>query len=567
MRRWTIGLGLLAVIGCGDGEGDPARFGGETTNTLPPSTGGDASTAAPPGASRDAGIGAPPPQAGRAADADGADSNDQYEAVGTNPFVHTADDPFSTFGADVDTASYDIFLRDVEEYGTLPHPASVRLEEYVNAFDYDYATPELGDEVPFMIDLAATQHPMGRQLAQLRVGITAADPPAVRKLPSNIVYLIDVSGSMQSDNKLPLVKELVIASLDALEHDDRVSIVTYAGATRVALPPTEAREHEAIASVIRDLESGGGTAGGEGIQLAYQQAEAGFIDDGFNHVVLCTDGDFNIGIRDTTELVNLIEEKRRTGVTLTALGFGRGNLNDAMMERVSNAGNGIYTVIRNSDHAAEYVQEDMLRTIHHVASDMKLQVEFNPEHVVAYRLLGYENRAIADHQFRMDAETADEAGEVGAGLRVTALYELVLAGQSIPEITGQASAGEAEAGETTETESEVIEPELPEPEITAEELVRVKVRWRELHAPEDGESSETFESILVADALGGIDDADLDTQWAAAVAAFAEILKGSPYADESDLDAIETLVRAQSMRDDDRADFVRAFETAREMLP
>lgn len=498
------------------------------------------------GAYADAGVAGPMPGTPPPVD---EPSGDTYEDVGTNPFVRTDHDPFSTFAADVDTASYDIFVRDLED-NLLPHPLSVRLEEYVNFFDYDYPAPEPDAEVPFDIYLAASAHPMGRQLAQLRVGIQAAAPVAFEKLPTNLVFLVDTSGSMSAEDKLPLAQYLLTQTLDVLDGTDTVSIVTYAGDVAVRLGPTPATNREVIVREIAALTAAGGTAGGSGINLAYAQAERGFIEGGFNHVVLCTDGDFNIGISDADELVALIEEKRETGVTLTAIGFGRGNLNDAMMERVSNAGNGIYSVLSSEPQAERYAREKLLHTINHVAKDMKIQVEFNPEHVVAYRLLGYENRAIADMDFRNDVV---DAGEVGAGHRVTALYELVLTGQSIPSVPG---VPDPIMGEPVEGEREIV----------PGEMVQVRVRWKDLAATAEDPAHEVAQSLVPADAQTTFEEADRDLLWAAAIGAFAEILKGSPFADDAELDVIEEIVTAQADRDEDRGQFVELFLRARELL-
>lgn len=494
----------------------------------------------------DAAIGS---DAGPGADAGPDGGDDLFEEVGTNPFVHTDHDPFSTFAADVDTASYDIFIRDIED-GLLPDTASVRLEEYVNYFNYDYPAPDEGGEVPFQINLAAGVHPMGRELAHLRVGIQARLAPEFVKRPTNLVFLIDVSGSMSAEDKLPLVQHLMRETVGQLDESDTISIVTYAGATRVALSPTPATEAEQIIRAINSLGAGGGTAGGAGIELAYDQARAGFIEDGINHIVLCTDGDFNIGVSSNDALVDLIREERLSGVTLTAVGFGRGNLNDAMMERVSNAGNGIYSVLSSREQTTTYAQDRLLNTVFQVAQDMKIQVEFNPDHVQAYRLLGYENRAIADSDFREDRV---DAGEVGAGHRVTALYELVLIGQSVPSAEG---APLALMGEPVEGLRD----------INTEELVRVRVRYKEVGASPEDPAFEVSESLAPEAATTAIDELDDDVLWAAAIAAFAEILKDSPFADRLDLDRIESIVMAQALVDAERALFVEHFLTARILL-
>jgi len=498
-----------------------------------------------PGTYADAGV-APPmgPDA-----PDPTPPGDSYEAPGTNPFVMADHDPFSTFAADVDTASYDIFVRDMED-GLLPDAASVRLEEYVNFFSYDYPAPEPGADIPFAIDLAASVHPLGRSLAQVRVGIQAQAAPAFRQRPTNLIYLVDVSGSMNDPDKLPLAQEVMRASLDALNASDTISIVSYASDTRVRLEPTPVSDRRAIEREINRLGASGSTAGSPGIQLAYAQAEAGFIEGGFNHVVLATDGDFNVGISDTNELVDLIRTKRNSGITLTALGFGRGNLNDSMMEAVSNAGNGIYSVISSAEQATRYAHEDLLATVTLVAQDMKIQVEFNPTQVLAYRLLGYENRAIADTDFRNDIV---DAGEVGAGHRVTALYEVVLVGGEVPQAVG---APDIEMGPPVEGVRD----------IDPSELVRVKVRWKDLGALDTDPAHETSASLTPGDVLAADAAPDQDLLWASAIASFAEILKESPYADIDELDAIGAIIDAQATRDDDRGRFAPLFHRALDML-
>ncbi len=531
-------VAALAWVGCGDdGVGAPDYYRGST---------GDAGV----GSYADTGSAAPsyPADTGPSGMTPDASSSDRFEPVGTNPFVMVDHDPFSTFAADVDTASYDIFVRDIED-GVLPDPASVRLEEYVNYFDYAYDAPDIDAEIPFAIQLSASEHAMGRDIAQLRVGIQAASPPDFVQLQSNIVFLVDVSGSMATYDKLPLAKTLMLASLEVLTPLDTVSIVTYSGTVGVALPPTPADEYATISTAINALRAYGSTAGGDAINLAYDQAEAGFIEGGFNHVVMMTDGDFNIGITDTDALVGLIEEKRASGVTLTALGFGSGDLNDAMMERVSNAGNGTYSVITSESHARDYGRHDLLAGIHLVAQDMKIQVEFNPDFVIAYRLLGYENRAIADSDFRVDSV---DAGEVGAGHRVTALYELVLKGQDIPSIGG--APAPLDGDRVTGTA-----------EIGTSELVQVRVRWKDLGASATDPAHETRAALAPAD-VGQLSAADDDHRWAAAIAAFSEILKESPYARNEDLATIDTLTAETAGTDEARLRFRDLFGRARTML-
>jgi Ca-activated chloride channel homolog len=466
------------------------------------------------------------------------DGGDKYAPVGTNPFVMTAHDPFSTFAADVDTASYDIFRRDASR-GLLPAASSVRLEEYVNYFAYNYPAPAANSPYPFQISLAAANHVFDRGTALLRVGVQAVYPPPFAKKATNLVFLLDVSGSMADSNKLPLVQELILATLNQLDDSDHVSLVTYSTTARVVLPPTALEKRADLAAAVKALTADGSTAGADGLGLAYQQASTGFIPGGINHIVLCTDGDFNVGPSSTKELLDLVRAQRSTGVTLTVLGFGSGNLNDAMMEAVADAGNGMYSVIIDSASAQEYAKEKILSTITHVAKDMKLQVEFNPSMVLAYRLLGYEDRAIADTNFRNDAV---DAGEVGAGHRVTALYELVLAGSAVPMSAGAPVPDDGEPST------------LPR-EVGPDDFVLVKVRYKSVDAIDTTPATEIAGSLPSALLTESFQAADPDLQWATAVAALAEILKGSPYADRNFLPTIKAIATAQTGLDADRAEF------------
>jgi len=470
----------------------------------------------------------------------GLDGGDKYTPVGTNPFVMTAHDPFSTFAADVDTASYDIFRRDASR-GLLPAAASVRLEEYVNYFSYDYPAPAADSVHPFRISLAAADHVFDRSTALLRVGVQAAYPPPFVKKATNLVFLLDVSGSMADPNKLPLVKELILATLDQLDESDHVSLVTYSSTAQLVMTPTSMERRSDLAEAVKALAASGSTAGADGLGLAYQQASDGFIPGGINHIVLCTDGDFNVGPSSTSELLSIIRSQRNTGVTLTVLGFGSGNLNDAMMEAVADAGNGMYSVIIDSASAQSYAQEKILATINHVAKDMKLQVEFNPDKVLAYRLLGYEDRAIADTNFRNDAV---DAGEVGAGHRVTALYEMVLAGGTVPMTAGAPVPDDGEPST------------LPR-EVGPDDLVLVKVRYKPVDAIDTTPAAEIATSLHGALLTVSFSAADADMQWATAVAALAEILKGSPYADRTFLPSIQAVAAAQAGLDVDRAEFAK----------
>jgi Ca-activated chloride channel homolog len=465
-----------------------------------------------------------------------------------NPFVDTSKDAFSTFGADVDTASYDYLRQSIQVYRQLPQPEYVRVEDYVNYFKYAYPTPAGDAATPFSIALAAGAHPTGRNTTLLRVGIQAKAAPVSDKKPVNLIFLVDVSGSMASPDKLPLVQRVLTEALSVLAPTDKVSIVSYASDTRVRLAPTPVSSRDVITTEINALVAGGSTNGASGIELAYQQAAAGFIPNGINHVILCTDGDFNLGVTSDEALVELIKSKRATGVTLTALGFGHGNLNDAMMERVSNAGNGSYSIVFDEDQAVAYANQRLFSTIAHVAKDMKLQVEFNPALVLAYRLVGYEDRAIADNDFRND--TVD-GGEVGAEHRVTALYELLLAGQSLP--LGP-NVPPLSAGEVSDVPHEVA----------AGELVRVKVRYKAVNATDADPASEVVQALTPAELNT---PATPDFNWAAAVASFAELLRLSPYVGANELEQVERLIALDGQASDpDRLEFKTLVASAKALL-
>lgn len=540
-------IALLAAAGCSSSANDSLERSpsGSNVESDAPQVGSSAPGNGNGGAS----------SAGQGAPNLGIDSGDEAVArqggdmAPSNGFVVVAHDPQSTFGADVDTASYDLFRRDIQN-GSLPDPASVRLEEYVNDFEYAYPAPAADSEVPFAISLAAAPALYQRGTMLFRVGIHGKEAKPTEKLPTNLVFLVDVSGSMQEPNKLGLVKRVLMDTLDVLDPDDTVSIVTYAGATRVALPPTKASEKYEITAVIDSFSAGGSTAGAAGIQLAYEQAEAGFLKGGLNHIVLCTDGDFNVGTSSIPALVDLVEEKRKTGVTLTMLGFGLGS-NDAMMEAVSNKGNGVYGVISSQDQADRYVKERLLSTMNFIAKDMKIQVEFNPKQVYAYRLLGYEDRAIADDDFRNDVI---DAGEVGAGHRVTALYELALTHDSLPLVKGAPAAqdGVSFSGSL---------------EVSADQLALVKVRYKDRDAAESDAAHEVSAAISPNDFLASLSEQDSEFQWAAAVASLSEILRKSPYAVPASLDTIDSILSPAANGDDvDRAEMAELFAKAKPLL-
>ncbi|MEM6987152.1 MAG: VWA domain-containing protein [Pseudomonadota bacterium] len=348
---------------------------------------------------------------------------DTYHGVDANPIMRTADQPVSTFGLDVDTGSYAIVRRHIT-HGQLPPTDAVRTEELINYFDYA-ATDTTFGEHPFSLSTELAVAPWHKERYLLRVAVDAASTPRAELPPANLVFLIDVSGSMHDPDKLPLLQSAMRLLTRQLDGDDRVSIVTYAGQSAVVLEPTDGDETATINAAIAKLGAGGSTHGAAGLRDAYRLAEQAFIDGGINRVMLATDGDFNVGETNHDALVRLIERKRKSGVALSTLGFGQGNYNDHLMEQLADHGNGNYAYIDSLREARKVLDQELGATLHTVAHDAKIQVEFNPATVAEYRLIGYENRALREQDFDNDRI---DAGDIGAGHSVTALYELALVG-------------------------------------------------------------------------------------------------------------------------------------------
>lgn len=354
-------------------------------------------------------------------------NTEEYNQIIENGFKSAVTEPLSTFSIDVDTASYANARRMIQEGGYID-PNAVRIEEFINYFDYDYPEPSTDD--PFSVTTEFSDCPWNNEAKLLLVGLKAEDIQREEREPLNLVFLIDVSGSMFSDDKLPLVQKAFTMLTDTLTEDDRISIVTYAGEEKVVLKGTSGEDKEKIKEAINSLEAGGSTYGEAGINRAYELAEKNFISGGNNRVILATDGDLNVGLSSEEELTELIEEKRESGVFLSVLGFGTGNIKDNRMEALADHGNGNYSYIDSETEAKKVLVEEMSGTLYTVAKDVKIQVEFNPVNVSGYRLIGYENRALANEDF---ADDTKDAGEIGAGHTVTALYELIMNEGGVPE--------------------------------------------------------------------------------------------------------------------------------------
>ena len=349
-------------------------------------------------------------------------NTEEYDLIKENEFKGTKDNPLSTFSIDVDTASYSNVRRFING-SQLPPKDAVRIEEMINYFKYSYPQPE--GEHPFTINTEISEAPWNRENRLLLIGIQGKSLNYNDLKPCNFVFLIDSSGSMADQSKLPLLKKSLALMLDGLKKDDRIAIVAYAGSAGVVLPSTPATKKDKILEAFESLTAGGSTAGGEGIALAYKIAKENLIKDGNNRVILCTDGDFNVGASSTSEMVRMIEEKRKDDIYLTICGFGMGNYKDGRMEQISNAGNGNYFYIDNIKESEKVFVKELRANMFTIAKDVKIQVEFNPLKVKSYRLIGYENRMLAKEDFDNDKK---DAGELGAGHTVTALYEIIPAG-------------------------------------------------------------------------------------------------------------------------------------------
>ncbi|WP_207849354.1 MULTISPECIES: VWA domain-containing protein [unclassified Pseudomonas] len=463
------------------------------------------------------------------------EQREQYQALADNPIHSVAEAPVSTFSADVDTGAY-ANVRRLLNQGRLPPEGAVRLEEMVNYFPYHYTLPSDGSPFGVTTELAAT--PWNPHTRLLRIGIKASDRSVAELAPANLVFLVDVSGSMDRREGLPLVKSTLKLLVDQLREQDRVSLVVYAGESRVVLEPTSGREKARIRSAIEQLTAGGSTAGASGIELAYQMAQQAFIPNGINRILLATDGDFNVGVSDFDSLKQMAVDKRKTGISLTTLGFGVDNYNEHLMEQLADAGDGNYAYIDNLREARKVLVDQLGSTLAVVAKNVKLQVEFNPAQVSEYRLLGYENRALKREDFSNDKV---DAGEVGAGHTVTALYEIVPAGEK----------GWLEPLRYGKSQAPVSAKDG--------EMAMLRVRYQQ---PEGGKSR-----LIERPITSQVVPASEDLRFAAAVAAFSQQLKDARYTGDFSLKDTEALARGA--RGEDRfglrSEFVQLVELAQSL--
>ncbi|RZJ68567.1 MAG: DUF3520 domain-containing protein [Flavobacterium sp.] len=466
---------------------------------------------------------------------------EEYDSFEENKFENTKTTPLSTFSIDVDNASYTNVRRFLNAGQTVPKDA-VRVEEMINFFKYDYPQPK-GSE-PFSINSEYSDAPWNPQHKLLKIGLKGKEI-LTKDLPaSNLVFLIDVSGSMNSADKLPLLKQSMKLVVNQMRKEDRVAIVVYAGAAGLVLPSTSGSEKEKIIAALDNLSAGGSTAGGEGIELAYKTAQENFIKKGNNRVILATDGDFNVGRTSNTDMQTLIEEKRKSGVFLTCLGYGMGNYKDSKMEILADKGNGNYAYIDNMQEAGRFLDKEFRGSMYAIAKDVKIQIEFNPAHVQSYRLIGYENRKLRDEDFANDAI---DAGELGSGHTVTALYEIIPVGVSSEFFT-------AAPGLKYSTPDKTVSNNY------GNELATIKFR----HKKPDGEvSKETIK--IIPDVSVPLQKASGDFKFAAAVAWFGLKLRDSKLATDKSSEHIRSLAKQGLANDEDgyRAEFVRLVEMVR----
>jgi len=457
-------------------------------------------------------------------------NTEAYDHIHDNPFKRVTSEPRTTFALEVDTASYANVRRFINS-GQLPPKDAVRIEELINYFRYTNEPPQGADPIAIYTEVAAA--PWNPEHRLVRVGIRARDVDISSRKAANLVFLIDVSGSMGTPEKLPLVARSLHLLVDQLRNDDSVAIVVYAGSSGMVLRPTTGSNKELIQAAIDRLAAGGSTNGGEGIQLAYRLAAENFIPNGINRVILATDGDFNVGITNEGDLIRLIEKKSKSGVFLTVLGYGVGNYKDSTLEKLADKGHGNYAYIDTFQEARRVLVEQLSGTLLTVAKDVKLQVEFNPSEVEAYRLIGYENRLLEDEDFDDDNK---QGGDVGSGHNITALFDVVPHGVDVPGIEARSLKYQKERKPDGKHKGE---------------LLTVSVRYK---LPESAKS--VLLEVTAKDAQMDFTRASTDLRFASAVAAFGMILRDSPYKGQSGIDQVIQVAAAAAGGEQARLEFV-----------
>lgn len=473
-------------------------------------------------------------------------NTEDYAPIESNDFRAVSDHPLSTFAIDVDGASYTNTRRFIRD-GERPPKDAVRIEEFLNYFQYDYPTPAAEDEHPFAATMEAGPAPWHEKHRLVHVGIQGQRVPRAERPPSNLVFLVDVSGSMRSPRKLPLLKKGFRMLAEQLRPEDRVAMVVYAGSSGIVLESTPGTETDSIKQAITRLEAGGSTAGAAGIRQAYQLAEENYIEEGINRVILATDGDFNVGVSSDGALQRMVEQKREGGTALTVLGFGTGNIKDNKMETLANHGNGNYYYVDSATEARRVLVDQLGSTLQTIAKDVKVQVEFNPAEVAAYRLIGYVNRQLEDEEF---ADDSTDAGELGAGHSVTALYDVIPRGV------------ESEMDVPTVGDLKYQETQPSDAAEASDELLTLKLRYKE----PDGDESQLIERPLTQEAANR--EVSPDFSFAAAVAGYGMLLRDSEYKGSLTLDAVRRLAEQGRGKDPSgtRAGLISLVEDTRGVL-
>lgn len=464
-----------------------------------------------------------------------------YDNISENRFLKVSDNPLSTFSIDVDAASYSNVRRYLNQ-GQLPPAGAVRIEEMINYFHYDYPQPANRD--PFSINTEISDAPWNKDHKLVLIGLQGKKIPLAGLPPSNLVFLIDVSGSMNMPNKLPLVKASMKMLVDQLREEDKVAMVVYAGAAGLVLPPTSGADKTKIKDAIDNLEAGGSTAGGAGIRLAYKTAKEYFVKEGNNRVILCTDGDFNVGESSDDAMERMIEQERKSGVFLTVLGYGMGNYKDSKMQKLADKGNGNHAYIDGMSEAKKVLVNEFGGTLFAIAKDVKLQLEFNPAKVQGYRLIGYENRMLAKEDFNDDKK---DAGELGSGHTVTALYEVIPVGVEDTFLTKV-------------DDLKYQKKKTPAANSNNDEILTVKFRYK---AP-DGDVSKLIEHPVMDKQITVSRTSD-NFRFATAVAEFGMLLRNSPFKSKATFGNVIEMARNAKGTDEEgyRAEFIRLAENAR----
>lgn len=467
-------------------------------------------------------------------------NTENYQHKDESPLKVTVKEPVSTFSIDVDTGAYANVRRFLKQ-GQLPPKDAVRIEELINYFPYANTTKKA--DHPFGVQTELAPAPWNPDHQLLRVRIQAMEAQVSRLPASNLVFLVDVSGSMNSPDKLPLVKNTLKMLTKKLRAQDRISLVVYAGRTQVELEPTPGNEHDKIIAAIDKLEAAGSTAGESAMKLAYQMARRSYIPNGVNRILMATDGDFNVGLTNIDQLKDMVAAERKTGISLTTLGFGQGNYNEYLMEQVADVGNGNYAYIDSADEGRKVLIEEMSSTFNTVAADVKVQIEFNPAQIAEYRLIGYENRILNEEDFNNDKV---DAGEIGAGKTVTAIYELTPVGKPTA-----IDPHRYEVAKATSTD-------------TKNELGLLRIRYKK---PGEDKSILLQEPLLASNSKTSIDQTSTDFRFAASVAGFGLSLRDSKYLGDYDMNKLIGLAKSGLGEDEGgyRAEFLRLMKTANEL--